>query len=60
MHKSGQLVPEELAKREKHPFDMWDEMLANAAAERFPKGLDIDQRHRQMHRDLLVSLRFHR
>jgi ferredoxin-nitrite reductase len=56
----GQLVPEELAKREKHPFDMWDEMLANAAAERFPKGLDIDQRHRQMHRDLLVSLRFHR
>jgi ferredoxin-nitrite reductase len=37
----GQLVPEELAKREKHPFDMWDEMLANAAAERFPKGLDI-------------------
>lgn len=37
----GQLVPEELAKREKHPFDMWDELLANAVAERFPKGLDI-------------------
>ena len=37
----GRLVPEELAKREKHPFDMWDEMLANAAAERFPKGLDV-------------------
>jgi ferredoxin-nitrite reductase len=37
----GQLVPEELAKREKHPFDMWDEMLASAAAERFPKGLDV-------------------
>ncbi len=35
------LVPEELAKRAKHPFDMWDEMLANAAAERFPKGTDI-------------------
>ena len=37
----GQLAPEELAKREKHPFDMWGEMVANAAAERFPKGLDI-------------------
>jgi ferredoxin-nitrite reductase len=37
----GKLVPEELAKREKHPFDIWDEMAANAAAGRFPKGLDI-------------------
>ena len=37
----GKLVSEELAKRAKHPFDMWDEMLANAAAERFPKGTDI-------------------
>src|SRR6516225_10366042 len=37
----GRLMPEELAKREKHPFDMWDEMLANAAAERFPKALDV-------------------
>jgi ferredoxin-nitrite reductase len=37
----GKLVPEEIAKREKHPFDMWDEMAANAAAGRFPKGLDI-------------------
>ena len=37
----GRLVPEELAKREKNPFDMWDEMNANAAAERFPKGLDV-------------------
>src|SRR5437867_5008018 len=37
----GKLVPEELAKREKHPFDMWDEMAANAAAGRFPKGLDV-------------------
>ena len=37
----GRLVPEELAKREKHPFDMWDEMLANAAAGRFPKALDV-------------------
>ncbi len=38
---SGKLVPEELAKREKNPFDMWDEMAANAAAGRFPKGLDV-------------------
>jgi ferredoxin-nitrite reductase len=37
----GKLVPEELAKREKHPFDMWDEMRANAATARFPKGLDV-------------------
>jgi len=37
----GRLVAEELAKHEKHPFDMWDEMLANAAAERFPKALDV-------------------
>lgn len=34
-------VPEELAKRAKHPFDMWDEILTNAAAGRFPKGTDI-------------------
>src|SRR5271163_4255423 len=37
----GTLVPEELAKREKNPFDMWDEIAANAAADRFPKGLDV-------------------
>ena len=37
----GKLVPEELAKREKNPFDIWDEMAANATAGRFPKGLDI-------------------
>lgn len=37
----GKLVPEEVGKREKHPFDMWDEMAANAAAARFPKGLDV-------------------
>jgi ferredoxin-nitrite reductase len=37
----GKLVPEEIAKREKHPFDMWDEMATNAGAGRFPKGLDI-------------------
>jgi len=37
----GKLVPEELAKREKNPFDIWDEMAVNAAAGRFPKGLDV-------------------
>src|SRR5271154_927792 len=37
----GKLAPEEVAKREKHPFDIWDEIAANAAAGRFPKGLDI-------------------
>jgi len=37
----GKLVPEEIAKRQKHPFDIWDEIAANATAERFPKGLDV-------------------
>src|SRR5437660_11571204 len=37
----GALVPEELAKRAKNPFDMWDEIAANAAAGRFPKGTDV-------------------
>ena len=35
------LVPEELAKRQGHPLDMWDEIAANVAAARFPKGLDV-------------------
>lgn len=35
------LASEEQAKRAKHPFDMWDEMRANAAAGRFPKGSDV-------------------
>ena len=35
------LPPEERAKRAKNPFDMWDEMLANAAAGRFPGGIDV-------------------
>ena len=37
----GTLVPEEVAKREKHPFDIWDEIAANAEAGRFPAGLDV-------------------
>ncbi|MCU0880205.1 MAG: NirA family protein, partial [Pirellulaceae bacterium] len=35
------LVNEEKAKREKNPFEMWDEMRANAAAAKFPKGTDV-------------------
>jgi ferredoxin-nitrite reductase len=35
------LVPEEEAKRKSHPLDMWDELRAEAAEGRFPKGLDI-------------------
>jgi ferredoxin-nitrite reductase len=34
------LAREEEAKRAKHPFDMWDEMLANAAKGEYPKGTD--------------------
>ena len=33
----GKLVAEEQAKREKSPFDMWDEIGGNAAAGRFPE-----------------------
>jgi ferredoxin-nitrite reductase len=35
------LVAEEKAKRDKNPFEMWDEMRANAAAGKFPKGTDV-------------------
>jgi len=37
----GKLTREEEAKRAKHPFDMWEEIGANAAAGQFPKGSDI-------------------
>jgi len=37
----GKLVREEEAKRAKHPFDMWDEIGANAARGEFPKGTDV-------------------
>ncbi len=37
----GKLVAEEKAKGDKHPFEMWDEMRANAEAGRFPKGTDV-------------------
>ncbi len=35
------LAPEEEAKRQSHPLDMWDELRAGAAEGRFPKGNDI-------------------
>jgi ferredoxin-nitrite reductase len=37
----GKLAAEEVAKREKHPFDMRDEIAANMVAGRFPKGPDV-------------------
>ncbi len=37
----GALTPEEQAKREFHPLDLWDAMRDNVAAGRFPKGLDV-------------------
>jgi ferredoxin-nitrite reductase len=35
------LTAEEKAKRDKNPFEMWDEMRSNAAAGKFPKGTDV-------------------
>ena len=35
------LSKEEQAKREKHPFDMWDQMKGSAAAGEFPGGTDV-------------------
>ncbi len=35
------LTNEEKAKRDKNPFEMWDEMRAHAAAGTFPKGTDV-------------------
>ena len=37
----GKLVPEEEAKRKKHPLSRFDEVTALANAEQFPKGTDI-------------------
>ena len=36
----GKLVPQEQAKRERHPLDRWDELTARAAAGRFPKPIE--------------------
>lgn len=35
------LSKEEEAKRAKHPFEMWDELTANAEQDKFPAGQDI-------------------
>jgi ferredoxin-nitrite reductase len=35
------LCNEEKAKREKNPFEMWDQMTEAAEANRFPKGTDV-------------------
>ncbi|MEL6107508.1 MAG: NirA family protein, partial [Planctomycetota bacterium] len=35
------LCKEEIAKQEKNPLDMWDEMQARADAAEFPKGTDV-------------------
>jgi len=36
----GKLVPQEQAKREKHPLDRWPELVARAAEGKFPKPID--------------------
>ncbi len=38
--RGGKLVPQEDAKRAKHPLDRWDEMTARADANTFPKPID--------------------
>lgn len=37
----GKLVAEEKAKRERHPLDRWDELVARAEAGQFPRGADV-------------------
>jgi ferredoxin-nitrite reductase len=37
----GKLVSEETAKRQRHPLDRWDEVVARAEAGQFPKGMDV-------------------
>lgn len=36
----GKLVPQEEAKRRKHPLDRWDEITSLAAEDKFAKGMD--------------------
>ncbi|GAA0572904.1 NirA family protein [Craurococcus roseus] len=38
--KGGKLTPEEKAKRDKHPLDRWDEVVARAEQGKFPHGVD--------------------
>jgi ferredoxin-nitrite reductase len=35
------LVPQEVAKRKRHPLDMWDDVVKHAADGKFPKGDDV-------------------
>ena len=37
----GRLVAEEVAKRSRHPFDRWDELVQRAAKGEYPKGTDV-------------------
>lgn len=37
----GMLVNEEKAKRERHPLDRWDEIVARSRQGVFPKGVDV-------------------
>jgi ferredoxin-nitrite reductase len=37
----GKLVAEEVAKRQRHPLDRWDEIVARTEAGQFPKGADV-------------------
>jgi ferredoxin-nitrite reductase len=37
----GKLVAEEKAKRQYHPLDRWDEVVARAERAEFPKGIDV-------------------
>jgi ferredoxin-nitrite reductase len=38
--RGGKLVPQEEAKRAKHPLDRWDEITARAEKGQFPKGVE--------------------
>jgi ferredoxin-nitrite reductase len=38
--RGGKLVPQEEAKRAKHPLDRWDEITARAEKGEFPRGVD--------------------
>jgi ferredoxin-nitrite reductase len=37
----GKLTAEEKAKRQRHPLDRWDEVVARAESGQFPKGVDV-------------------
>ena len=41
MAAGGKLVAEEKAKRQRHPFDRWDEVVERSDKAEFPKGVDV-------------------